>query len=65
MQDRLALFMVELDRLLLVERVDVGVAAVDKRPTFDDVGLEARRGVAEGAGAGLDDVFKGLLARIP
>jgi hypothetical protein len=37
--------MVELHRLLLIERVDVGVAA------FDDIGLVSGRSVAKGAGA--------------
>jgi hypothetical protein len=46
--------MVELHRLLLIERVDVGVAAIDKRAAFDDIGLVSGRSVAKGAGAGLE-----------
>ena len=63
-QDCLALLMVEFDRLLLVERVDVGVAAIDERAALDDIGFEPGRSVAEGAGARLDDVFEGSFPRI-
>jgi hypothetical protein len=49
-QYRLAFLAIELDCLLLVERVDVGVAAINKRTALDDVGLVAGRRVAEGAG---------------
>ena len=61
MQDCLPLLVVELDRLLLVERVDVRVAAIDKGTAFDDVGLITRRRVAKGTRAGLDDVLERLL----
>src|SRR5215469_5477254 len=60
-QHRLPLPAVQFDRLLLVERIDVGVAAVNKRTAFDDVGLIAGRGIAKGARAGLDHVLEGLL----
>src|SRR6516162_4661219 len=60
-QDHLALLVVQFDRLLPIERVDVGVAAVDERAALDDVGFEAGRCVAKGAGTGQDDVFQGLL----
>src|SRR6516162_876853 len=59
-QDRLALLVVQLHRLLLVERVDIRVAAIDKRAALDDVGLEPGRGVAEGSGTGQYDIFEGL-----
>src|SRR5215469_9095306 len=61
MQHRLALLVVELNRLLLVERIDVGVAAIDKRAALDDISLVSGRGVAKSAGNGLDDVFECLL----
>src|SRR6516164_5153528 len=61
MQDCLSLLAVELDRLLLIERVDVGVAAIDKGAALDDVSLVPGCGVAKGAGASLDHVLEGLL----
>src|SRR5262245_35415191 len=43
-------------RLLLVERVDVRVAAVGEDAALHEVGLDAGRGISECARAGLDDV---------
>src|SRR5437868_1894145 len=60
-EDRLALLPVEFDRLLLVHFVKVGIVTVDEHAALDDVRFEAGRGVAERAGAGLDDVFERLL----
>src|SRR5580692_5007047 len=59
-QDRLAFLVIELDRLLLVQLVEVGVAAVDENSALDDMRFEPGRGIAERAGAGLDDVFERL-----
>src|SRR5205823_7621325 len=53
-QDRLSLLTVELDGLLLVQLVEIGVVAVDKDAALDDMGFEAGRGVAERAGSSLD-----------
>src|SRR5260370_26458868 len=60
-QDRLALGMVQLGRLLLEQLVDVGVAAVNISATLDDKGRETRRRVAEGAAAALDQVLEALV----
>ena len=60
-QDCLAFPVVELDRLLLVQIVEIGVIAVDEDPALDDMRFEPGGGVAERAGAGLNDVFEGLL----
>jgi len=46
---------------LLIERVDVRIAAVNKGAALDDVGLVSGRGVAKGAGPGLNDVSECLL----
>src|ERR1700730_9396311 len=61
-EDRLAPRAIELAGLLLVERVDVGVAAVGEHATLDQMSLDARRCIAEGAGACLDDVLVFLFA---
>src|SRR5215471_2597990 len=61
-QDRLAPGSIQFDGLLLVQLVDVGVAAIGEHPAFDQVGLNARRRIAEGARTGLDDVLILLLA---
>jgi hypothetical protein len=61
-EDLLAPRAIELFGLLPVERVDVGVAAVGEHATLDQMSLDARRGIAEGAGAGLDDVLVFLFA---
>ena len=57
-----ALLVVEFGRLLLEQRVDIGVAAVDVGAAFDDKRIEAGRGIAERAAAGLDDAWNFLLA---
>src|SRR5580704_7336301 len=59
-QDRLAFLVIELDRLLLVQLVEVGVAAVDENSALDDVSLEAGCGVAKGARTRLNDVLERL-----
>ena len=61
MQDRFALRAIELDRLLLVQFVDIGIAAVGERAAFDELGLDAGRRIAKSARSGLDDVFELLL----
>ena len=52
--------MVELDSLLLVELVEIGVVAVNKDAAFDDMRFKAGRGIAERPGTGLDDVLERL-----
>src|SRR5580704_19138175 len=52
-----ALLRVELDRLLLEQLIDVGIAAVRIGAAPDDERREPRRRVAEGAAAALDDVL--------
>src|ERR1700686_520657 len=59
-QDRLAFLMIELDRLLLVELVEIGVAAVNKNAALGDMSLEAGCGVAKGARTRLNDVLERL-----
>src|SRR5262245_8378472 len=61
-QHRLALRAVQFGRLLLVERLDVGIAAVGKHPALYEVGFGARRRIAERSGPGLDDIAILLLA---
>src|SRR6516225_7334357 len=53
-EDRRTLLVVEFGGLLLVEGVDVGVAAIDIGATFDDKSLQARRGITEGPAAAED-----------
>src|SRR5260370_29420882 len=60
-QDLDALLAVQLDRLLLVERVDVGIIAVDVGAAFDDVSFDAGCSVAEGAAAAQDEVLELLV----
>src|SRR5215472_7801966 len=62
-EDCCELLVVELGRLLLVELIDVGVAAIDIGAALDDKGLQPGRGVAERAAAAEDQVFE-LLVRI-
>src|SRR5579872_2612172 len=59
-QGRLALAVIELDRLLLVQIVDVGIAAIGEDTASHQQCLDPRGGVAEGTGPGLDDVFEFL-----
>ena len=61
MEDCLALRTIELDRLLPVERVHVGVTSIREDTALDDLPLEPRRGIAEGARPDLDDVLECLL----
>src|SRR6516162_4808753 len=60
-QDLAALLAVQLGRLLLVERVDVGITAIDVGAPFDDVSFKARRGIAKGAAAAQDQVLQLLV----
>ena len=60
-QHRRALLGVELGLLLLEQRIDVGVAAVDVSAAFCHEGLQTRGSVAEGAAGTLDDVLEALL----
>ena len=55
-QQRRALGMIELDRLLLEQRVDVGIVSIGIDAALDDEGFEAGRGVAERGAAGQDQV---------
>jgi len=48
--------MIELDSLLLIELVEIGVVAVNKNAALGDVSLEAGCGVAKGTGTRLNDV---------
>ena len=61
LQHRRALLGVELGRLLLEQRIDVGVAAVGIGAALHHERLQARGGVAEGAAGALDDVLVALL----
>src|ERR1700730_17421236 len=61
-EDRLAPRAIELAGLLLVERVDVRVAAVGEHAPLDQMSLDACRCIAEGTGACLDDVLVFLFA---
>src|SRR6516162_2896327 len=56
-KDRGTLLVVKLDRLLLVERIDVRVVAIDIRAALDDECFKAGRSVAKGAAAAEDQVF--------
>ena len=60
-KDRRALLAIELDRLQLIERVEIGIAAVRKDATLDRERLETRGCVAESPGARLDDILELLL----
>src|SRR5262245_29540135 len=60
-QRRFAPSAVEFGRLLLEQRVDVGIAAVHIGAALRHEGFEARGGVAEGGARALDDVFEALL----
>ena len=53
---------VELRRLLGEQRVDLGIAAIDVGAALDDERLQPGRGIAERAGAALDEVLELLLA---
>ena len=57
-QDRRATLVVELRGLLRSQCVDVGIAAVDIGPAFDDEGVEAGGGIAERTAAALNEVLK-------
>src|SRR5262249_4207555 len=59
---RLATLRIQLDRLLLEEPIDVGIAAIDVRAAGGDERFQPRRGVAERAAATLHDVPEFLLA---
>jgi hypothetical protein len=52
---------VELDRLLLVESIDIRIAAIGLGAALDHEGLDPRCGVAEGGVAILDDVVELLV----
>src|SRR5689334_3496638 len=61
-QYRSTFAVVEFDRLLLEQRIDIGVVAVNIRPALYHKGFEARRGIAERSAAGLDDVLQLLVS---
>src|SRR6476646_10766906 len=54
-EDRRAFVVIELVRLLRVQRIDVGIAARGEGAVLDDKGGEPGRGLAEGAARRLDD----------
>ena len=56
-EDRSPSLMVEFRGLLRTQRVDVGIAAIDVGPAFDDEGVEAGGGIAERTAAALDEVL--------
>src|SRR5262249_30334631 len=60
-ENALAFLQIELVRLLLEERVDIGIAAVGVRAARDQEGLHARGRVAEDAAEPEDDVLELLL----
>src|SRR5439155_17582296 len=64
-QDRLTFLMIELDRLLLVHFVEIGVIPVNKDPAFDDMGFEAGRSIAERRGPRLNYVLERLFGISP
>src|SRR6266853_4317119 len=64
LEHRGSLLMVELVRLLRVERVDVGIAAIGEGAVLDHKGGEPGRGVAEGAARRLDDALAVFLVGI-
>jgi hypothetical protein len=51
---------IELDRLLLVELVEIGITPVGKNTALDNMRFEARRSVAKRPGSGLNDVLECL-----
>src|ERR1700746_3130821 len=57
-KDRRALLVVELNRLLLVERIDVGVVAIDIGAALHDKSFQPGRGVAESTTAAKDQVLE-------
>ena len=59
-QNCLAQGVVQLDRLLLVERVDIGVAAIRIGATFDYEGFKSSRYISYRGEATLDDVLEFL-----
>src|SRR5713226_9511132 len=60
-QRRCAPRAIELARLLLEQRVDVGIAAVDIGASLDDESFKPGGGVAERAALALDEVLEALL----
>jgi hypothetical protein len=60
-QDRFAFLVIEFDRLLLVEFVEIGIVPVNKDAALGDMRFEAGRGIAKGARTSLDDVLERLL----
>ena len=63
-EDRRAFPAVEFDGLLLVESVDVGIAAIGLGAAFDNKSFQSGRSVAQGGVAVLDDVLE-LLVELP
>jgi len=55
---------IELVRLLRIERIDIGIAAIGEGAVLDDKRGETRRGVAKGAARTLDDAFRVFLAGV-
>lgn len=60
-EDRRAFPAVEFDRLLLVESIDIGIAAIGLGAAFDDKSFQSGRGVAKGGIADLDDILEFLV----
>jgi hypothetical protein len=60
-QYRRAFRVVELDRLLLVQSIDIRIAAIGLGAALDYEGLDARCRLAEGGIAVLDDVLELLV----
>ena len=61
LEDRSPSLMVELCGLLGRQCVDIGVAAINVGPGFDDEGVKASGSIAERAGAALDEVLVRLV----
>src|ERR1700720_2008030 len=62
LQQRLALLMVEFGRLLLKQRIDIGIAVIGVGTTLHRERLEAGRGVAERGAAAHDQILELFLA---
>jgi hypothetical protein len=60
-QEPQAALVIELDRLLAKQLVDIGVAAIGIGATFDDEGLQPGGGVAEGRTGPLNEAFEGFV----
>src|SRR5262249_35921069 len=65
LQERFALFLIQLRSLLLKELIELGIVAVGIVTAFDGVGLETRRGIAESTAAAHDEVLELFVAVAP